>query len=219
MISAQTAQQKIWSPLWHLPRRGELIFSLAKRDLLTRYKRIRAWHCLAIVTPVVTIAIFTFIFAGIFGARFGGSNSHWDYALYLFCVWFRGTCFRRRFSNPPLPITGHGNLVKRVCLPTRNVAVAQALSRVRQPSCFATVAVVICDRSLIQHQLPLTGFVVTCRSNSATVANCRSRLVAGVAWSISARHCPGVSLVLMAWMYLTPIIYPESVVFPRNFVG
>ena len=73
MISAQTAQRNIWKPLLTLPGRGELIFSLAKRDLLTRYKGSALGLIWAIVTPVVMIAIFTFIFAGIFGARFGNS--------------------------------------------------------------------------------------------------------------------------------------------------
>jgi lipopolysaccharide transport system permease protein len=127
MISAQTAQQKIWSPLWHLPRRGELIFSLAKRDLLTRYKGSVLGIVWAIVTPVVTIAIFTFIFAGIFGARFGGSNSHWDYALYLFCGLVPWNMFQERFSSPQLQLPA--------CQPVnelfsaRNVASSQALSR------------------------------------------------------------------------------------------
>ena len=81
MISSQTARRAVWHPLWELPGRSELIFSLAKRELLTRYKGSVLGIVWAVLTPVVMIAIFTFIFAGIFGARFGTSTSHWDYAL------------------------------------------------------------------------------------------------------------------------------------------
>ena len=86
MLSTQTAHRRIWQPLWQLPSRADLILSFAKRELLGRYKGSMLGIAWAVLTPVVMIAIFTFIFAGIFGARFGANDSHWDYALYLFCA-------------------------------------------------------------------------------------------------------------------------------------
>ena len=70
-LTAQTAHRQVWRPLWELPRRADLIFSFAKRDLLGRYKGSALGIAWAVLTPVVMIAIFTFIFAGVFGARFG----------------------------------------------------------------------------------------------------------------------------------------------------
>src|SRR6266576_1124448 len=78
MISAQTARRAVWHPLWELPRRSELILSLAKRELLARYKGSVLGIVWAVLTPIVIIAIFTFIFAGMIGARFGTSTSRWD---------------------------------------------------------------------------------------------------------------------------------------------
>src|SRR5438876_11802602 len=94
MISAQTARRAVWQPLWELPARAELILSLARRELVARYKGSVLGIVWAVLTPVVMIAIFTIIFAGIFGARFGASNSHWDYALYLFCGLLPWTMFQ-----------------------------------------------------------------------------------------------------------------------------
>jgi len=85
MISAQTARRAVWRPLWQLPRRFDLILSLTKRELAARYRGSVLGFVWAILTPVVMIAIFTIIFAGIFKAKFGASSSQWDYALYLFC--------------------------------------------------------------------------------------------------------------------------------------
>ena len=86
MQSNQMVQRRIWQPLWQLPSRADLIYSLAKRELLTRYKGSVLGLIWALITPVVMIGIFTIVFSGIFGARFGASSSHWDYALYLFCA-------------------------------------------------------------------------------------------------------------------------------------
>ena len=84
MISAQAARRSVWRPLWQLPRRFDLVLSLAKRELAARYKGSVLGIVWALLKPVVIIAIFTFIFAGIFKAKFGASGSQWDYALYLF---------------------------------------------------------------------------------------------------------------------------------------
>jgi len=84
MISSQIARRAVWRPLWQLPGRTDLVLSLAKRELAARYKGSVLGILWALLTPVVMIAIFTIIFAGIFKAKFGVSNSRWDYALYLF---------------------------------------------------------------------------------------------------------------------------------------
>ena len=214
MISTQTVRQNLWLPLWQLPRRGELIWSLAKRDLLTRYKGSMLGIVWAIVTPVVMIAIFTFIFAGIFGARFGTSNSHWDYALYLFCGLIPWTMFQETLQQSATTIVNHANLVKRVIFPLETLPVAQAFSALGN-QLFASVALLLAV-VVIQHRLSLT-FVWF-----PLLLIPQLLLAIGAGWLLASLGVflrdivQGVSLVLMAWMYLTPIIYPESIV-PARF--
>jgi len=216
VISAHTAQRSIWRPLWQLPRRGELIFSLAKRDLLTRYKGSVLGLVWAVVTPIVTIAIFTFIFAGIFGTRFGASTSTWDYALYLFCGLIPWTMFQETLQQSATTIINHSNLVKRVVFPLETLPVAQALSALGN-QLFATIALLL-GVIVIQHQVHVTSFWLP------VVLIPQLLLTIGAAWLIASLGVflrdivQGVSLVLMAWMYLTPIIYPESIV-PDRFRG
>src|SRR5215470_2052943 len=153
MSSAGTMRQNVWRPLWELPHRSELIFSLAKRDLLTRYKGSMLGIIWAIVTPVVTIAIFTFIFAGIFGARFGTSSSHWDYALYLFCGLLPWTMFQETLQQSASTIVTHANLVKRVVFPLETLPVAQTFSALGH-QLFGTVALLVAA-IIIRHELQL----------------------------------------------------------------
>src|SRR6266704_3863136 len=124
MISAQTARRAVWQPLWELPTRAELILSLARRELVARYKGSVLGVIWALLTPVVMIAIFTFIFAGVFGARFGASSSHWDYALYLFCGLLPWTMFQETVQESAKTIIAHANLVKRVVFPLETLPVA-----------------------------------------------------------------------------------------------
>jgi len=214
MLSAQTVKQSIWRPLFELPRRRELILSLAKRDLLTRYKGSVLGLVWAVITPVVMIAIFTFIFAGIFGARFGSTSSHWDYALYLFCGLVPWTMFQDTLQQSATSIVNHANLVKRVVFPLETLPVAQACSALGN-QLFATIALLLAV-IIIQHRLPLTAVWFP------VVLLPQLLLTIGAAWLLASLGVflrdivQGISLVLMAWMYLTPIIYPESIV-PERF--
>src|SRR5204863_1069671 len=150
----ETAQRKVWQPLWQLPSRSYLIFSFAKRELLGRYKGSALGIAWAVLTPVVMIAIFTIIFAGIFGARFGASNSHWDYALYLFCGLLPWTMFQETVQQSATTIVAHANLVKRVVFPLETLPVAQAFSSLGN-QLFGTVALLVAA-VVIRQQFPAT---------------------------------------------------------------
>jgi lipopolysaccharide transport system permease protein len=214
MISSQTARRAVWHPLWELPGHSELIFSLAKRELLARYKGSALGIVWALLTPVVMIAIFTFIFAGIFGARFGASHSHWDYALYLFCGLLPWTMFQETLQQSASTIVAHANLVKRVVFPLETLPVAQAFSSFGN-QLFATIALLVATL-VIQKELHITALWFP------LLVIPQLLFTLGAAWLIASLGvflrdiAQGITLLLMAWMYLTPIIYPESIV-PERF--
>jgi len=210
MISAQTARRAVWQPLWQLPGRLELILSLARRELVARYKGSVLGIVWAIITPVVMIAIFTFIFAGIFNARFGSRGTPWDYALYLFCGLLPWTMFQETLQTSSTTIVTHANLVKRVMFPLETLPVAQALSALANQM-FGSLALIVAA-VIVQQQLHLTILWLPVLLIPQLI------FTLGAAWLVASlgvflRDIPqGITLVLMAWMYLTPIIYPESIV-------
>lgn len=213
-LTAQTAHRKVWRPLWELPARADLIFSFAKRDLLGRYKGSALGIAWAVLTPVVMIAIFTFIFAGIFGARFGAGDSHWDYALYLFCGLLPWTMFQETVQQSSNTIVANANLVKRVVFPLETLPAAQAFAALGN-QLFATIALLIAA-VVIRQNLQLTALWLP------VLLIPQLLFALGAAWLIASLGvflrdiAQGITLLLMAWMYLTPIIYPESIV-PERF--
>jgi len=214
MLSAQEAQSRVWKPLWELPRRRELILSLAKRELLARYKGSVLGLLWPLLTPAVMIVIFTFVFAGIFGARFGSTTSHWDYALYLFCGLLPWTMFQETMQQSASTIVTHSNLVKRVVFPLETLPTAQALAALAN-QLFGTVALIV---AAVIIQKTLHGTIVL----FPLLLIPQLLFTLGAAWLIASLGVflrditQGISLLLMTWMYLTPIIYPESVV-PERF--
>jgi len=210
MISAQTARRAVWRPLWELPRRSELVLSLARRELVARYKGSALGVIWALLTPVVMIVIFTFIFAGIFGARFGVSVSPWDYAIYLFCGLLPWNMFQETLVISATTVISHANLVKRVVFPLETLPIAQALAAL-SGQLFGTLALLVAI-IILRHELHLTVLYLPVLLLPQLIATL------GAAWLIASLGvfvrdiAQGISLFLMAWMYLTPILYPESIV-------
>ena len=215
MISAQTARRAVWRPLWELPGRFELITSLARRELAARYKGSALGIIWALVTPAVTIAIFTFIFAGLFGARFGARGTSSDYALYLFCGLLPWTMFQETLQQSSTTIVARANLVKRVVFPLETLPVAQALAALGN-QLFGTVAL-LAATLIVHRQLHATVLwlpVLIIPQLIATLGAAWLVASLGVFWRDMAQ---GIGLLLMAWMFLTPIIYPESIV-PERYL-
>jgi lipopolysaccharide transport system permease protein len=213
MVSSQVARRAVWLPLWQLPGRLNLVLSLAKRELAARYKGSVLGILWAVLTPIVMIAIFTIIFAGIFKAKFGASNSNWDYALYLFCGLLPWNAFQESVQLSSTTIVGHANLVKRVVFPLETLPVSQSLAAIANQM-FGTIALLLA-LLIIHRELHPTLVLLPVLLIPQFIATL------GAAWLLAALGVfvrdivQGISLVLMAWLYLTPIIYPESMVPPR----
>ena len=210
----ESTHQNVWKPLWQLPQRWELILALAKRELFARYKGSVLGLLWPFLTPAVTIAIFTIVFSGIFGARFGLSGSPWDYALYMFCGLLPWTMFQETVQQSANTIVGHANLVKRVVFPLETLPASLALAALGN-QLFGTVALLVAA-VVIKHELHATALLFP------LLLLPQFLLTLGAAWLIASLGVflrditQGITLLLMAWLYLTPIIYPESAV-PDRF--
>jgi len=210
MISAQSARRAVWRPLWQLPARLDLVISLTKRELAARYKGSALGIAWAILTPLVMIAIFTIIFAGIFKAKFSATGSSWDYALYMFCGLLPWSAFQESVTLSATTIVSRANLVKRVVFPLETLPVAQTMAAVVN-QLFGTLALLV-GIVLLRHELHATIIFLPLLLIVQFVATL------GAAWLLASLGVfirdivQGLSLFLMAWMYLTPIIYPETIV-------
>jgi len=201
----------LWSPALALfsEHRG-LIGSMVKRDLTSRYKGSMMGWLWTVITPAVQIVIFTLIFAGIFNARFGTERSRFGFAIYLFCGMLPWIAFSESVQRAATTLTENVNLVKRVVFPIESLPVNLALTGIVQ-QLFGTLVLlvlaalferVLSPTALLLPLLLLPQFLVT----------------VGLGWLIASlgvfiRDIPQFTqLVLMTWMYLTPIIYPENLI-------
>ncbi|MGH9837405.1 MAG: ABC transporter permease [Blastocatellia bacterium] len=210
-----SAKIPLWTPAISLvcEHRG-LIRSMVRRDLTSRYKGSVMGLAWAIITPAVTIAIFTLIFSGIFGARFGSEGGHLGFAVYLFCGMLPWIAFSDGVQRAATAMTENVNLIKRVVFPVEALPVNVALSAVVQ-QLIGTIVLLVAALFL-QHKLHATIALMPILLIPQLLATI------GLGWltaslGVFIRDMPQFNqLFFSTWMYLTPILYPESMV-PPNY--
>jgi lipopolysaccharide transport system permease protein len=122
--------------------------------------------------------------------------------------------FQETVQESAKTIIAHANLVKRVVFPLETLPVAQAFSALGH-QLFGTLALLIASIA-IRHELHATLLWLP------VLLIPQMLFTLGAAWLIASLGvflrdiAQGITLLLMAWMYVTPIIYPESLV-PERF--
>lgn len=211
-------QSSVKPPLWRpvaalFTEHRDLIRSMVGRDLSSRYKGSVMGLAWAFITPAVMIAIFTVIFSGIFEAKFGAGGGHLRFAVYLLCGLLPWNAFSEGVLRSTVALTENVNLVKRVVFPVEALPVKLALAALVQ-QLIGTIVLLIAA-VIMQHTLHPTVLwlpVLLAPQLLATV---------GLGWLMASL---GVflrdiaqfnQLFFSAWLYLTPILYPEELVPPR----
>ncbi len=215
MNYSSSAKIPLWQPAWTLIRDHHgLIRSMVRRDLTSRYKGSVMGLGWTILTPAVQIVIFTIIFSGIFGARFGNDGGHLSFAVYLFCGMLPWIAFSDGVMRSTTAMTDNVNLVRRVVFPLEALPVNLAFSALAQ-QLIGTV-VLLLAALLLQRTLHATALIMPLLLVPQLL------MTIGLGWLMTSlgvfiRDMAQINqLALQACMYLTPILYPENLI-PPNF--
>jgi len=183
---------------------------MVRRELTSRYKGSLMGVAWSIITPAVMIVIFTIIFSGIFNARFGNEGGHLSFAVYLFCGLLPWIAFSEGVQRATNSIHENVNLVKRVVFPVEALPVNLVLAALVQ-QLLGTIVLLIAAL-IFEHALHPTALLLPVLLVPQLMAT------AGLGWLMASlgvfiRDMPQFNqLLLMAWMYLTPIFYPENII-------
>jgi len=202
-------------PLWRpavalVSEHYGLIRSMVRRDLTNRYKGSVMGWAWAFVTPAVQIVIFTLIFSGIFNARFGTESGPFGFAVYLFCGLLPWIAFSDGVQRATTALVENVNLVKRVVFPVEALPVNVALSAIVQ-QLIGTVVLIVAALLFLKALHP-TGLWLP------LLLIAQFLITVGLGWLMASlgvfiRDTPQFTqLLLMTWLYLTPIFYPENII-------
>ena len=188
----------------------EVLKQLLQREIEARYRGSVLGVLWSFLTPLLLLAIFTFVFAVVFKARWGtgGETSVQEFALILFAGLTTFNLFSEVAARAPALVTSQPNLVKKVVFPLEVLPVVALGSALFQ----AGIAMVM----LVVFQIGLgTGFHATALLVPLLVLPlCLVTL--GLSWFLSALGVyvrdvgQVVPPLITALMFLNPVFYPAS---------
>jgi lipopolysaccharide transport system permease protein len=110
VLEAGRADRHYWRDLW---RYRELLFFLAWRDVKVRYKQAALGAMWALVQPVVTMVLFTFVFGKLAGMPSGGV----PYPLLVLAGLLPWQLFSAAFSGSSGSLVSNSHLISKVYFP------------------------------------------------------------------------------------------------------
>lgn len=197
------------SALWDY--RGFIAASV-RRDFHARYRASALGGLWAIVNPLAQILVFTAVLAGVMRARLPGVDTTFGYSIFLTAGIISWGLFTETVTRCTGVFVENGNLLKkqsfpRICLPA--IVVATALIN------FVIILALFLAFLALTGQLPglpLLGVVPLIAIQ--TILATGLGVLLGVANVFYRDVTPGIAIVLQFWFWLTPIIYPLSIVPP-----
>ena len=123
ILEAGRAEKNYWRDLWHY---RELFQVLAWRDLSVRYKQTVIGVAWAVVRPVLTMLVFTFVFGTVANLKSHGAA---PYALMVFAGLLPWQFFSTALTDSSNSLTTNANLISKVysprlIVPTATIVVA-----------------------------------------------------------------------------------------------
>ncbi len=200
--------------LGELWRHRRLVMAFVLNDLKHRYVGSSIGFFWTVVTPLLELVTYTFVFHFIIGVRFHERGGWSHYALFLFAGMVTWFSVQDGLSKCTTSITDHGHLIKKVnfqpiTLPGY-VVTSAVLNQVIRMGVLA-VAVVLVGPGLTPHFF-LVPFVIL--AQSAFVLGAGMFLATLNVYYRDTIHWVKAGLLL--WMFITPIFYPASQ-YPQRF--
>lgn len=107
--------KEIFASFW---RNRGLTYSLAKREVVGRYRGSMMGIFWSFLTPMLMLVVYTFVFSVVFKARWGtGIDSKTEFALVLFAGLIVFNLFAECISRAPSLILSNVNYVKKIVFP------------------------------------------------------------------------------------------------------
>jgi lipopolysaccharide transport system permease protein len=187
-----------------------LLLQMVKREIAAKYKNSALGLFWAVLLPLVMLAVYSFVFQGVFKARWPGQEIDADFALNVFAGLILFTFFSDAVGRAPGLISEQPNLVKKVVFPIELLAAVNVLNTLFYAS--ISILVLVMGVLVFKQQLGLQIFMLFPLMVIFAV------LLLGLTLLLSAvgvyfqdlKHIVG--MVITPLLFLSPVFYPVKAV-------
>lgn len=106
----------------------DLLRSLVRRDIEVKYRAAVLGLLWVVIYPLMMLGVYTFVFAGVFGARWGNRGDWTEFVPMLYCGLIVHALFADTVGKAPYLIVNNPNYVKKVMFPLELLPVGSLLS-------------------------------------------------------------------------------------------
>lgn len=184
----------------------DLIFQLIRRDIVARYKRSVLGVAWTMLQPLGMMVVMTLVFSRLFHQIQG-------YPAYVLSGLITWTFFSQTTTAAIHQMVWGGALLNRIYLPRTSFSI----SAIGTGLVNLAISIIPLVAIVLVLRLPLTVNILFIPVAMLLLAS--FALGVGLLLSTLAVNFPDVSemyqIILMAWMYFTPVIYPETMIPPE----
>lgn len=183
----------------------QMIFSLVKKDLRGRYKGSVLGFLWTFINPLFQLVVYTIVFSYILQSNID------KYYLYLFVALIPWIFFSSSITGGAASILAQKDLVKKIYFPRQVIPISYVTSCfVNMLLCFIVIFAVVLVSGIRLHPLGLLCLPVIMAVEYLLGLGMALLASAVTVYFKDLEHILGI--VSMAWMYLTPIMYDQSII-------
>jgi lipopolysaccharide transport system permease protein len=195
-------------PLQSVWRNRNLIRTLVRRDVLSRYSGSFGGAFWAVLNPLMLMLTYFFVFGLVLQSRFGNDTSRSGYAIYFLAGMLPWLAFSESVGRSPFIMVEHRGFIKKLVFPVETLPVNLVASGL-VTEFFGTILFVMA-LLLARGRVPLTVLYLPALVIPQVL------LTAGICWFLAAlgvfvRDLAQINgYILTVWFFLTPICYEET---------
>jgi len=106
----------------------DLLRSLIKREIEAKYRASMLGKFWVVIFPLMMLGVYTFVFGGVFGARWAGKGDLTDFVPMLYCGLIVHAIFAETVGKAPYLIISNPNYVKKVIFPLELLPVSSLIT-------------------------------------------------------------------------------------------
>ena len=198
----------ITSGVYSLYINRSLLRSLVIRDIQGRYRGTALGFLWALIYPLMMLAVYAFVFGGVFNTRWSTGGGIKDFIQMLYCGLIVYGVFSETLTRSPTAMLSNPSYIKKVVFPLELLPFSHLLSAMFN----ALVGfVLLCLFLLVQsHTIHATALLVP------LVLLPLLMLTAGLAWFLAAIGVffrdigQMIGVIMSVLLFLSPVFYPVS---------
>jgi lipopolysaccharide transport system permease protein len=193
--------------------RRDLIRQLLAREIVQRYRGSYLGATWSLVTPLLVLAVYTFVFSTVFQVRWNSQDAQAQpaqFALLLFAGLIPFNAFSETLARGPTLIIAVPNYVKKIVFPLEVLPVVAVGSALFQS--LMSVIVLLLMTLIFQHSLPLSLSLLPLAYLPLML------LSLGCAWLLASLGVyvrdisQAITAIIQVLVFISPVFYPASAV-------